>query len=208
MRWPHGDPCDVIRAIVADPRYVLTSAAQPVQHSWLDDARAWAGRLLRGLFHSLDRALTARNPLDAAVGFAVIAVALAVLVYASFRLVRAYRRRPPRRTFEPSHEVHSAGARGAAELRLAARGAARAGRYRDAAALLFLSAISALDEGGRIAYDPARTPGEYRRIVSDPLFDPLAADVVIALFAATEPRSDLFERMDGAYDRFFERRVS
>jgi hypothetical protein len=72
-----------------------------------------------------------------------------------------------------------------------------------AAGLIFLSAVRALDERGRLPYDPARTPGEYRRLVRDPVFDAFAVDAVTAVFAADEPGVDLYERMYGSYDRFF-----
>jgi hypothetical protein len=89
-------------------------------------------------------------------------------------------------------------------LRAAALAAARGGRYREAAALLFRSAVRALDERGRVAYDAARTPGEYRRLVRDPLFDRLAGDTEVALFAPAEPSGDLFERMNRTYERLFD----
>jgi len=112
---------------------------------------------------------------------------------------------PPRRPPDAQGcDPRAAAPRSAAALRLAAIAAARAGRGRAAAALLFGAAARALDEGGRVGFDPARTPGEYRRLVNEPAFDAFAADAVVAQFAAGEPRADVFERMLRMYDRMFE----
>ncbi len=160
-------------------------------------------RALRALLHGLDRALGSRNPFEAAIGFAVVAVAIALLGFGIYVLVRSMLRGARGRSLLARDVPRTTVAEGTSqELWAGALAAARAGRYRAAAALLFLSAVKALDERGRVAYDPARTPGEYRRIVGDPLFDALANDAVIALFAAAEPPSDLFERMRAAYERY------
>ena len=79
--------------------------------------------------------------------------------------------------------------------------AAAAGRHHDAAALLWASALRALDERGRVRYDPARTPGEWRREVRDPSFDVLARDAVVALFGDRGADAALVARMREAYDR-------
>jgi len=202
-RWPHGDPRDVARSIVADARYHVHAETRAPQATWLDAVRAWLGQVLRGVLHTLDRAFGQNNPAEAAIGFILIALAFGFLGFGVYALARSYlrgkRAQHPRSNVDP---VVAAVEQSATALRVAALAAARAGRYRDAAALLFLSAVRALDEGGRIAYDPARTPGEYRRLVRDPLFDAFASDAVVALFAAAEPRDDLFERMSALYDRF------
>lgn len=202
--WPHGDPSDVARAIVADPRFAGRSVVASAQRTWLDVAREWVLHWLRNLLHSLDRALGARNPFETAIGFVAIGAALLLIAYAAYAAVRLYRRR--RRHAHANVAVQSAGGaeRDSAALREAAFAAARDGRLRDAAGLLFLAAVRALDERGRVTYDAARTPGEYRRIVGDPVFDALATDAVTALFAAAEPRAELFERMQASYARFFD----
>jgi len=200
--WPRGDPREVVRAIVADPRYARTTPPHSAQASWLDVLRDWLGALVRSLLHGIDRALGADNAFDSAIGFAVIAAALALLAWGSFVLVRSYGRGPRRNSAAPAPIAGAGAAQTSAELRAAALSAARAQRFREAAALLFVSALRALDERGRLAYDPARTPGEYRRLVRDPVFDALAGDAVIAVFAAAEPSAELFERMHGDYERF------
>jgi hypothetical protein len=202
--WPHGDPRDVVRSIVSDAHYHLAAGAKGAPRSWFDVARDWLAGVLRALMHRLDRAFGARNPFEAAVGFALIGAAFAILAFASYTLVRLYARRPRDQPARGAAASFVPAAQTAAALRNAARAAAQARHYRVAAALLFLSAARALDEGGRIAYDPARTPGEYRRLVRDPAFDALASDAVVALFAAAEPRDELYERMSGSYDHFFD----
>ncbi|HTD36799.1 MAG TPA: DUF4129 domain-containing protein, partial [Candidatus Limnocylindrales bacterium] len=66
---------------------------------------------------------------------------------------------------------------------------------------LWASAQRALDERGRVRFDPARTPGEWRRAVRDPSFDALARDAVIALFGDRGADAALVTRMREAYDR-------
>ena len=74
-------------------------------------------------------------------------------------------------------------------------------RHHEAAALLWASALRALDEGGRVRFDPARTPGEWRRAVRDPHFDALARDAVVALFGDRGADAALVERMREEYAR-------
>ncbi|HEY6236828.1 MAG TPA: hypothetical protein VIW69_17135, partial [Candidatus Elarobacter sp.] len=59
----------------------------------------------------------------------------------------------------------------------------------------------ALDERGRVRYDAARTPGEWRRMVRDPAFDALARDAVVALFGNRGADAALVTRMRESYDR-------
>jgi hypothetical protein len=201
--WPHGDPRDVVRAIVADPRFTLgATLRRPAQASWLDLLRDWLGGLVHRLLHGIDRALGANVSFERAIGFALLAAALALAGWGTYRLTRSYARGARVRT-PPLEPVRGGGAEpDSAALRAAARAAAHAGRYREAAGLLFSSVLRALDERGRIAYDPARTPGEYRRLVRDPLFDALAGDAVVAVFAAAEPTAELFEGLHGKCERF------
>lgn len=201
--WPGGDPRDVARAILAGGRFRLAPAsAAPAQRSWWDVAWAWVVTQLKALLGGIGRVLGGHNPLETVIGFGLIGAALLLLGLLTYRLVRsAVRVRGPRRAGGFAAGVDVA-ARSSDDLRAAALAAARAGRFREAAALLFAAAVRGLDEGGRIAYDPARTPGEYRRLVRDPAFDALAGDTVVALFAAAEPSGELFERMCGNYEKF------
>jgi hypothetical protein len=203
--WPHGDPRDVVRAIVADPRYTRGTPAHPAQASWLDLLRDWLGGVARGLLHGIDRALGAGSRFEVAIGLGVLAAAVGLLGWGSYLLARSYARgRGVRVRSGPGSASSEATGADSAMLRAAALAAAKAGRYREAAGRLFLSVLRVLDERGRIAYDAARTPGEYRRLVRDPLFDALAGDAVTAVFAPAEPGAELFARMRGAYEGFIE----
>ncbi len=198
----------MVRSILADRRFGQPAATRAAGRWWLDDLRDWVLRLLRNILHGVDHALGARAPLDAVIGWVVIAAAFALAGYCVYLLVRSVKL-PARRRPDGAHSDSSTDAAwGSSALRLAAIAAARAGRGRTAAALLFGAAARALDEGGRVVFDPARTPGEYRRLVNEPAFDAFAADAVVAQFAAGEPRADVFERMLLMYDRMFERKPS
>jgi hypothetical protein len=67
--------------------------------------------------------------------------------------------------------------------------------------LLFVSALRALDERGRLAFDPARTAGEARRALRDRDFDDLAREGTSAIFAADAATAERFARMNAAYVR-------
>ncbi len=202
--WPHGDPRAVVRAILADGRFRSAAPVRPSRPSWLDVLWSRFTTFARALLHGLDHVLGAHNPLETAIGFAVAAAAAGLLAFGTYRLVRRSARGARRTTATEAAALGVENEPRSETLRCAALAAAREGRYREAAALLFRSATRALDERGRVAFDPARTPGEYRRLVRDAAFDELAAAAVVALFAPAEPRGDLFERMSGAYERFFD----
>ncbi len=200
--WPHGDPREIARSIVADPRFHV--AAQPTEPpSLLDVAWRWIVDFLRGLLHAVDRALGARTPFEYAIGVAVIVVALALLGFGVYVAVRSIARDTRRRSPNGTTVAAEGSPQRAAALRAAAFAAAAERRFRAATGLLFAAATRALDERGRLIYDAARTPGEYRRLVRDPRFDALASDAVLALFAQAEPPESLFARMNNSYDQFF-----
>jgi hypothetical protein len=206
VRWPHGDPHEVVRGILADPRFgPKTSDKAPDPTMWDLFWRA-VGDFFNKLFAGIDRVFGSNNPWNTALGILIglaLALALAYLVY---RVATSYARSRDgalRARQGVSEGIEAE--RTAANLRKAALTAARAGHYREAAALLFRSAVRALDEAGRVPFDAARTPGEYRRLVRDPDFDRLATSAVVAIFASAEPQTDLFERMSAAYDAFFRR---
>ncbi len=200
--WPH-DPRDVARAVLADPRY-RSAAPTPAQKTWWDAVVD----VLRGLWHRLFDALDhvfGNDRVTALIGYAVLLAVLAFLVVVLVRLAGRIGRAPWRGRARGGAD-RGASALGdedadAAALRARALAAAAAGRYREAAALLWLSALRAVDERGRVRYDAARTPGEWRRAVRDPAFDALARDAVLALFGDRPVDAALVERMRAAYER-------
>jgi hypothetical protein len=195
--WRHGDPRDVARAILEDPRYRSAPQA-PAQRSWWDVL----GDLLRDLWEWLAapfRHIFGNDGVTTAIGVVVL---LALLAFITVVVVRSARRAAARRVRAAVSEVTALSASvDAAALRARALAAASAGRYREAAALLWISALHALDERGRVRFDPARTPSEWRRAVRDPAFDAFARDAVVALFAPRAVDAMFVERMRDAYDR-------
>jgi len=195
--WPHGDPAAVIRSVLADPRF-RTAPQRPAERTWLDYVRYGLQRFWDWVtqpFHHLKGGQTVAT----VVGITVLVAIAALLVVVIVRFARlALRARRPRRG---TRAVSLADEPGARALFDAALAAADAGRYREAAVLLWSSALRALDERGRVRFDAARSPAEWRRAVRDPSFDALARDAVVALFADRGIDASTVARMRTAYDR-------
>jgi hypothetical protein len=193
--WPHGDPRGVAKLILADRRY--HAASQPAPKTLWDllwnAVRKWWNDLFAPLGHVFGNELVTEF-----VGLAVLTVALAFLAFVAYRFARPYLRE--RRASTRAAATALAHDGDAAALRGRALAAANEGRYHDAAALLWASALRALDEAGRVRYDAARTPGEWRREVRDPAFDAFARDAVVALFGDRSADEALFARMRRTYD--------
>lgn len=200
--WPHGDPRDVARAVLADPRY-RAAAPGPDERSWWDVLWRPLRALWRAFLDSLNHVF-GNDALTSLIGYAVLLAVVAFLIVVLARFAARLGWAPWRRAREsgpgyradPLHDDADAAA-----LRERALAAAAEGRYRDAAALLWASALRALDERGQVRYDAARTPGEWRRAVRDPAFDALARDAVVALFGGRPVDAALVERMRTAYER-------
>jgi len=195
------DPDTLARSIVADRRYRIQPDVKPAE-PWWHPIWQWIRDRLHDLFHGIGHVASGLGLPAEMIGVVLLGAGGVGLVYLLVRLVAWY-------TMRTSVRAPRAGAvaldviRTAAELRAEARAAAARGAYRDAARLLFFAALRALDEAGRIRYDAALTPGEYRRAVRDPRFDVLARDATVALFATDEPDGALVERMERAYDGLF-----
>jgi hypothetical protein len=194
--WPHGDPRAVAQSVLADPRF-RDAAGTPVKPWWsylLDALAPWWHRLIDPLGRAVGDAAATR-----AIGIAVLVVVLAFLLFVVVRFARRTRLQRPAR--QANAAVALASDADARTLLARARAAAAAGRNHEAAALLWASALRALDERGRVRFDPARTPGEWRRLVGDPAFDALARDAVVAMFGERDPDAALVARMRETYDR-------
>ena len=193
--WPHGDPRAVAKAILAVRRY--HAADHPAPKSLWDllweAVGAWWDRLMAPVGHVLGNGL-----LTQIVGTLVLIAVLIFLAFVAVYFVRPYASARRVRFVAASVVLASGGS--AATLRALALAAAAEGRYHDAAALLWASALRALDELGRVRYDAARTPGEWRRTVRDPAFDALTRDAVVALFGDHGADAALVARMESAYD--------
>lgn len=162
----------------------------------------WIRDRLHDLFHGIGHVASGLGLPAEMLGIVLLGAGAVGLLYLLVRIVAWYTMRAT------TYAARGAGTaldaiRSAAELRADARAAAARGAYREAARLLFTAALRALDEVGRMRYDAALTPGEYRRAVRDPRFDVLAREATVALFATREPDAALVERMERAYDGLF-----
>jgi hypothetical protein len=194
--WPHGDPRAVVQRVLADGRFERT-AQRPQEKSWfellLDELQKLWDRIMEPLNH-----ITGNSRLTTLLGTLVLIAVVVVLTIVAARFARRVRWRRARADALPA----ASGLDGDARTLLArALAAAAAGRHHDAAALLWASALRALDEAGRVRFDAARTPGEWRRIVRDASFDALARDAVVALFGDRGVDAALVARMRETYDR-------
>jgi hypothetical protein len=156
---------------------------------------------IRSLWHRLTDPLnhvTGNSRLTTLIGILVLVVVAVLLTIVIARFATRFSWRRARAGALPAAAGFDADAR---TLLARALDAASAGRHHEAAALLWASALRALDEGGRVRYDPARTPGEWRRVVRDTSFDAFARDAVVALFGDRGVDAALVARMREAYDR-------
>lgn len=93
-------------------------------------------------------------------------------------------------------------------LRREAAAAYERGEFGRAIALLFRAALFALDRAAVVAFDAARTPGEYRGLVrralpaQAPPFEDLSRRFVRASFAATATRPEDYDAAEAAYAEF------
>jgi hypothetical protein len=194
--FPHGDPRQVIQRVLADGRF-QRAPQRPNEKTWLDLVRD----ALRELWHRITEPLNhmvGNSRLTTVIGILALVAVAALLTIVIAWFATRFRWRRVRAGPAPAATGFGADARA---LRSRALDAASAGRYHEAAALLWASALRALDEDGRVGYDPARTPGEWRRVVGDPNFDALARDAVVALFGDRGADAALVARMREAYDR-------
>ncbi len=198
--WPHGDPRAVIHTILSDPRYTGSTAPAAAGPSLLERIFAWIGDALKPLLKAIGMALGTHNALNSVLGIAVLVAAAAGLAYLAWRVFRL----PGRRYGERRAAVIAFDAReSSADLIALARAAARAERWHDAASALVRAALYALDERGRLRFDPSRTAGEARRILRDPAFDAFEREATTALFADGAATPERYGRLDAAYAAAF-----
>jgi hypothetical protein len=197
--WPHGDPRDVARAIVADPRFHGTTSDRAPAPGFIDRIFAWLGERLADLLRAIGHALGSRTPLNVAIGAGVLLIAAAGLAFLVVRFVRL----PARRRRQSPASLALERACTSAELIAQACAAASAERWHDAASALVRAALHALDERGRLRFDPARTPGEARRLLHDAAFDAFEREATTALFAAGAATPERFARLRATYAAAF-----
>lgn len=130
---------------------------------------------------------------------ALIALGLGIIAYfVRNTLSRLEEGSAPRAARGPGQAI-DARARTAGEWEEEARRAAAAGRFRDAAVALYQALLLRLEASGILRYDPAKTPGDYRR---EARRDPRAAGALSAFLRGFEPVVFGGRALDAAgYDR-------
>ena len=209
-RWPHGDPNVVAKAVLAEPAYRHAAAsndAAPSPDIWQILWQWFVDHVLRPLLGPLHVAFDASKGVGTVVGIVLIVAALCLLGFLIFRLAIAF---APRAALEREADgLRALGEeRTRADWLALARDAAARGDYASAIAALFAAALAALDERALVAFDPARTPGEYRRLVrreraaAAPAFDELANRFIYAAYAPDAPLRSDFEAAARAFENF------
>ena len=198
MFWPHGDPRDVVRAIVADPRFHGSTSSGAPAPGPIDRILGWLGQRLGDLLHAIGHVLGARTPLNLAIGAIVLIVVAAALAFLIARFLRLPARRQRAAAGTALDRAFTSG-----DLIAQALVHARAQRWRAAASALARAALHELDERGRLRFDPARTPAEARRLLRDPAFDAFEREATTALFAAGAATPERFARLQATYAAAF-----
>jgi hypothetical protein len=188
-RFPNGDPNEVVRSILRDPAYherlAPTAAQEP---SLWERVVQWLQDALRPLFDRLGGLLGGSAKLGSVFGYALIAAAFIALAVLIAQLLRAYYDRAPVRSGPASTQALDE-RRSYDDWRELAAACAQRGDYARAIRALFNAALAGLHERALVAFDPARTPGEYRRLVraakaaAAPAFDALTERFVYASYA-------------------------
>lgn len=171
----------------------------------LDGVRAAFGRLLRRIaewFGSFGDLRSDSPVVYWIVMGGLIALGLAIIAYfVHATLLRLGQGGPaPRaRADAPPGGPVDARARTAGEWEDEARRAAAADRYREAAVALYQALLLRLEAAGALRYDPAKTPGDYRR---ETRRAPQAAGALTAFLRGFEPVVFGGRALDAAgYDR-------
>jgi hypothetical protein len=210
VTWTNGDPNAVIKRVLDDPAYrdARATTAEKPHESLLGVIWDWIAEHLRPLFHPIAKALGATQGASTLIGYVLIGLALVALVFAVFRLVLAFARPPIRPGGRQAESLALDADRTSPEWRALARVAAARGDYAGAIAALFGAALAELDARALVAFDAARTPGEYRRLVrraraqASAPFDDLAERFVRALYAPERPQPSDYEAAERALAAF------
>lgn len=186
---------DALRRTYARPEL------QPPEPGLMDAVREW----WRGLWSRIGDWMDGLGGVSPIVYWAIIillvAVALGIIGYLLWStLLRMEARGGGFREAAPAHAgATNARARTAAEWEEEARRAAAQGRYREAAMALYQALLLRLEAAGAVRYDPAKTPGDYRR---EARHDPRAAGALTAFLRGFEPAVFGGRPLDGeGYER-------
>jgi len=152
-------------AILSQPAYreTPTKAAPPPKETIWEKILRWLSDKIGQLFTGLARATQSVPFLGAIFAVLLIGIAVAGLAYVAFRIADGFLARRTAAATDDG-ELIPVGM-SAQQLQHAAFDAARDGNHARAVALLFQASLVVLDRSDRVAYDPSRTAGEYRRLV-------------------------------------------
>lgn len=178
---------------------------KPHEPGALDGVREWWRQLWARIGDWFDRFgdLREASPMVywAVIGV-MVAAGLAITGYLLWStLLRMEARDFPDRSRDakPGPAGTNARARSAAEWEEEARRAAAASRYREAAVALYQALLLRLEAAGALRYDPAKTPGDYRR---EARRDPRASGALTAFLRGFEPAVFGGRALDGeGYER-------
>ncbi len=203
MTWRAGDPNEVVRTILRDRRFhPPPQAAAPAPVDVWEPVRAWAvehlWKPLQRAFELIGNGFGAVSNIGGWIGIgidvAIVLLVVVLLVRTVLAFTRARREAPG---LFAERLIDRAGT--SVDWRRRAAEAAARGEFAAAIAGLFRASLAMLDARALVAFDGARTPGEYRRLVrrarptSATPFDALADGFVRATYAPEPPGSGDYE---------------
>ena len=206
---PPHDIAPTLASILAQPAYHEreSSTEAQVRKTWWQRFLEWLASLLDRLFTGLFGAASATPLFGRLISIATITLIALLVMLVAYRFARyVLARRRVAAATDAGEALPQPAA--AAELYARALHAAAHGHYALAISLAFRAALMRLDGVGLVAYDAARTAGEYRRAVrraraaAAPPFDELARTFTISTYAEVPAQESDWFAVAGAYRRF------
>lgn len=211
-RSAQSDPDAVVRDVLAGAAYRHASsetARAPDPTLW---QMIWNGieHALRSFFAPLAHAFASASQkgVGRLLALAIVVAALGLVAFVIYRLALVLMRTPRGGGGVAGRSAILGSERDAGSWRTLARDYAQNGDFARAIAALFSAALAILDERAVVAFDAARTPGEYRRAVrreraqASESFDRLAERFVHASYAREIPTAQAYADADAAFERF------
>lgn len=205
---PRRDPAILVRTILSEPDLAHQQAKpKPHEKDLVERFFDWLNSALDKLFSGLRKATN----LSESASQTLLLVLLALASFGAIAVLITVVKRRVERRIGPLGvaRIGEDAAATPAQLVDAARARAELGEYATAIGLLFTAAVRSLDEGGIVAFDAARTPGEYRRAVRRSQasladsFDALTRGFVLAVYGTDTPDALAWAGALAAYERLF-----